>query len=41
MAIREAFAMGQASKSDLARKYGLSHKAIRNILSGRSWKHVM
>lgn len=36
--IRRAFAAGEANRSQLARLYGVSPKAIRKVLAGETWK---
>lgn len=37
-AIRAALGV---SKAELARLHGVSHKTVRNVLSGRIWTHVV
>lgn len=38
--IRETFAAGGISKSELARQYAIAHSTVRAILDRRRWKHV-
>jgi DNA-binding transcriptional regulator YiaG len=37
--IRSRSATG-TSRADLARLYGVSHKTVLNVITGRAWKHV-
>lgn len=40
-AIRSEFKAGFVSKSELARRYNVNHKTIRNIVNMVKWKHVL
>lgn len=37
-ALRTEFSRGKVTKADLARRFGVSHHAIRSVISGRTWK---
>lgn len=39
--IRERHAQNEASQRDLAREFGVTHRAIGLILKRRTWKHVL
>ncbi len=38
--IKKLYAEGVATKADLARKFAVSHKMIRNIVNGKNWTHL-
>ncbi|SRR6266851_3968953 len=38
--IRQRYAGGCATKSALSRSYGVSVRAVADLLSGRTWKHT-
>lgn len=38
--IRELYKTGDYSANDLAKKFGVSHVAVRNIVLGRVWRHL-
>jgi len=40
VAVREAYASGRGSQSDLAHRYGVTREAIRAVVTGRTWAHV-
>ncbi|MFA4972536.1 MAG: HNH endonuclease [bacterium] len=39
--IRVRYVHGTPSQTAIAREYGVSRRAIRNILAGKSWRHIL
>lgn len=38
--MREDYAAGRGSQSDLARRYSVTREAVRSVVRGKAWKHV-
>lgn len=38
--LRQLWADGGQTKMALARRYGISHRLVRNILTGKTWTHI-
>jgi hypothetical protein len=39
--IRRLYATGSISRNKLGAKFGVDHASIRDLLAGRSWRHLL